>query len=114
VSETTTTTAAAVTARLTADVVARLLPKIGTANERGCWPWLGGCSRDGYPYLSIGHLMVGAHRIVVELWSGQPIPPRMQVDHTCFNRRCVNPGHLQVVTQVENLRRSRLHGQVAT
>lgn len=31
-----------------------------------------------------------------------PVPPKKQIDHTCTNRRCVNPAHLQMVTHRKN------------
>lgn len=38
-----------------------------------------------------------------------PIPDGLQLDHLCRNRGCINPGHLEPVTNRENARRG-LHG----
>jgi len=46
-----------------------------------------------------------AHRAVYQLLVG-PIPLGLQIDHLCRNRVCVNPAHLEAVTQRENIRRS--------
>jgi hypothetical protein len=43
-----------------------------------------------------------AHRLSWEYAHGAPVPDGMVIDHTCFERRCVNPEHLQVVTMAEN------------
>lgn len=47
-----------------------------------------------------------AHRVAFELWVGE-IPPGLVLDHTCRVRHCVAPEHLEAVTQVENVLRSR-------
>lgn len=70
----------------------------------GCWNWRKALTTAGY-----GHFFMGryyqAHRIVFIRYRG-PVPDDRQLDHLCRNRRCVNPDHLEVVTQSENIRRS--------
>ena len=47
---------------------------------------------------------VVAHRAIYE-WKRGPIPDGMKLDHLCRNPSCVNPDHLEIVTQCENVRR---------
>src|SRR5215207_7248301 len=82
-----------------------------------CWPWHGRIDECGYGRVGKRSLM--AHRLAYEEFIG-PIPAGMQLDHvchtrdlscrggvTCPHRRCVNPAHLEVVTQLDNVRRGR-------
>lgn len=71
--------------------------------EGGCWLWVGTVDR-GYGLLSVDGKTVRAHRYSYETLVG-PIPDGLQIDHLCRNRGCVNPAHLEPVTQVENIRR---------
>lgn len=71
----------------------------------GCWLWTGGLfGGTGYANIGVGGKSRGAHRVLYELHRG-PIPTGMQLDHLCRQRSCVNPAHLEVVTNRENGRR---------
>jgi hypothetical protein len=90
-----------------ARTLAYLLPRI-LKEESGCWAWLGGHNQvSGYGYVSnwpkAGLI---AHRVAYELLVG-PIPAGMQLDHLCRNRGCVNPAHLEPVTNRENCLRGK-------
>jgi hypothetical protein len=64
-----------------------------------CWEWTGSLNK-GYGQWSARM----AHRLVWEVLVG-PIPDGLTLDHLCRNSRCVNPDHLEPVTQAENNRR---------
>lgn len=69
----------------------------------GCWLWTG-CvgKRDGYGRFTRSGLSRLAHRAGYQLLRGE-IPDGMVLDHLCRVRHCVNPDHLRVVTNRENL-----------
>lgn len=85
-----------------ADLPDRLAEKIEVEPD-GCWIWTASL-RVGYGQVRDGLRVRGAHVVVFELLVG-PIAPRLQLDHLCRVRRCVNPAHLEQVTQAENIRR---------
>jgi hypothetical protein len=72
----------------------------------GCWVWCGSRYGNGYGRIRGAGLNGAlAHRVAWELWRG-PIPDGLVIDHLCKNRECVNPDHLEPVTQRENVMRS--------
>lgn len=66
-----------------------------------CWFWTGCLDRKGYGWFGLKGRVQRTHRVSYELANG-PIPKGMQVDHTCYNRNCVNPDHLRLVTHKQN------------
>lgn len=67
-----------------------------------CWLWTAYRNENGYGrFWHEGHLRP-AHRVSYELLVGS-IDPGLVLDHLCRVRHCVNPGHLEPVTERENL-----------
>lgn len=63
--------------------------------------------RNGYGMeRSAAGPMRSAHRLAYERAKGA-IPAGLQIDHLCRVRECVNPDHLEAVSQRENIRRGR-------
>lgn len=72
--------------------------------DNGCWQWQGGLNIHGYSNFQEGGNPVSGHQWAYLNFVG-PIPIGEQLDHTCRNRGCVNPNHLEPVTQSVNLMR---------
>ena|SRR6185369_1455114 len=77
-----------------------------------CWTWTGhvakGKAKCGLFNIRLrpdgkAHTF-NCYRLAYRLLVG-PIPEGLELDHLCFNRRCVNPAHLEPVTRQENVRR---------
>lgn len=77
--------------------------KVDKNGPGGCWLWT--AAQDGRGY---GVFEGPAHRFAYKLLVG-PIPAGLHIDHVydrgCRHKNCVNPDHLEAVTQAENNRR---------
>lgn len=95
-------------------VEGRFWEKIAVPSPRTkCWLWTAALDISGYGVFRVAEKMVKAHRFSYTLARG-PIPDGLQVDHLCRVRRCVNPDHMELVTNRENFLRgsaltARLH-----
>jgi hypothetical protein len=73
----------------------------------GCWIWIGARSRlddHGYGKIRVGQRALYAHCVAYEAIVGAT-STELQLDHLCRNRCCVNPAHLEPVTQRVNIMR---------
>lgn len=66
-----------------------------------CWIWTAATVANGYGIFRIRPGNRVAHRVSYE-WKNGPIPTGYEVDHMCFNRACVRPSHLRLLTHTEN------------
>ena len=78
----------------------------------GCWLWLGN-KRYGYGLIRMGAAGKGgmAHRISWQLHNGV-IPRGSYVLHRCNNPTCVNPDHLYLGTQLDNIQQAKREGRM--
>lgn len=95
-------------AKLTLDIE-RFLRRIEINED--CWLYQCGLNNRGYGSIGIQGKIVGAHRFAYELWIG---PIEGTVDHIppCKHKNCVNPEHLEDVSNaVNNRRKNHLHDE---
>lgn len=71
----------------------------------GCWIWRGARQKAGYGNVKYQKRYCRVHRLAYELLCG-PIADGLVVHHKCGNKPCCNPGHLEPVSQRENVLRT--------
>jgi hypothetical protein len=97
---------------ITPSLIARFWSRVEVSDPDACWLWQGATNTNGYGHLARGRTMYQAHRLSWTIHNG-PIPDRMCVLHRCDVPRCVNPAHLWIGTQTDNMRDRDQKGRVA-
>lgn len=81
----------------------RFWDKVDKASSaKGCWLWTAYCDPKGYGFYGKKNKDYLAHRVAYEHHVGA-IPAKMFVDHKCHTPNCVNPEHLRLATNKQNM-----------
>ena len=82
----------------------RLREKTFKEVSTGCWLWYGYVSKTGYGTVGFETKYWRVHRLSYKMLKSS-LDPTKVIDHLCKTRNCINPSHLEQVTQGENARR---------
>lgn len=88
--------------RLTIRNIGQLLSRSNLNPETGCRIWNGSKNKRGYGRLGVDNKLVQAHRYSYELSNGK-IPDGLYVTHKCDTPACIEPTHLSVGSQQDNM-----------
>jgi hypothetical protein len=98
-------------------LAARLIAKT-VAGADGCVEFVGCDHRKGYGEIYVGkrngrNIKTKAHRAAYFVFSGD-VPPGRLVMHKCDNRKCINPDHLSLGSNADNMRDMVAKGRSGT
>lgn len=85
--------------------------KVDIRGEAQCWLWAASRTQLGYGHFWLNMKNQKAHRVAWTLTNGS-IPPGLRVLHHCDVRACVNPAHLWLGTQSDNMKDAAVKGRL--
>ena len=90
----------------------RFQGKYVVRKDTGCWEWTAALAGKGYGQIKLTgqRKQAYAHRVSYMIHKGD-IPEGKEVLHACDNPKCVNPNHLSVGTQKDNLQDMKNKGR---
>lgn len=100
-------------------LAARILNRVLFSNDPDeCWPWMGDHAR-GYGVVAVSlngrrQKRTVVTRLIYEMFTGHPVPRKLNVCHSCDNPPCCNPKHLFIGTTADNVHDKWQKGRAAT
>lgn len=97
---------------MTSQKLSKLVTRLHAAvrvSDAGCWEWRK--HTDRYGIIRVAGKSKKAHRVSWEAFNG-PIPDGLNVLHKCDNTRCINPDHLFLGTQADNVADCKAKGRL--
>jgi len=94
-------------------VIERLYDNCEVITETGCWIWIKCVNEWGYGQIKINGKSLSVHRVSWEIHNNKPVPQGMLVCHKCDTPSCINPYHLFLGTNKDNVRDSVSRGRRA-
>lgn len=87
---------------LTSADIDRFWAHVERSADAACWEWTSWLDKDGYGKFKHQGVVYKSSRIAWTITFGDIPDGEFIIDHTCLNRRCVNPAHLELTTQEVN------------
>lgn len=97
----------------TAKTIKRFHEKVYPEPNSGCWLWGGNVTDRGYGRVYLNNKSIKAHRVSVEIHRNITLKKEDVICHKCNNTYCVNPDHLYIGTQSENMEQAYREGRMS-